>query len=87
MSITLKELRDFIQTIPYEMDNFSIVNGEIGQLNTEDDNSLTYRVDKPIITLYVDRESQEVCFLHQTQEDVNNIFPNHNQNGNTEGTE
>jgi hypothetical protein len=82
----LKELRDFINTIPKEMDNFSVVNGEVGYLDPEDDSSMVYRVDMPIITVYVDEQSEEVCLFHQTREDVNNIFPNRESNGDTEGT-
>lgn len=72
--MTLKELRKFINEIPEEMDNYELVNGEFGYLDMEDDNSVVYRVDKPISTLYVDEQSQEVCFFHQTREDVNEFY-------------
>jgi hypothetical protein len=82
--MTLKELRDFLDKIPTEMDNFSVVNGQVGYLNSEDEDSMVYRVDSPVIALYVDEHTKEVCLFHQTQEDVNNIF-NNNEDGNTEG--
>lgn len=85
--MTLKELKDFIKRIPQEMDDFTIVNGEVGYLDPEDDNSMVYRVDNPIVTVYVDENNKEVCLFHQTREDVNNIFPNKTDDGNTEGTE
>jgi hypothetical protein len=47
---------------------------------------MVYRVDNPIIALYVDENTKEVCMFHQTQEDVNNVFPNKESNGDTEGT-
>lgn len=72
--MTLKELRKFINEIPEEMDNYELVNGEFGYLDMEDDNSVVYRVDKPISTLYVDEQSQEVCFFHQTREDVTEFY-------------
>ena len=68
--MTLKELRKFINNLPEEMDEFEVVNGEVGYLDPEDNDSAVYRVDKPIIALYVDEASKEVCFFHQTREDV-----------------
>jgi hypothetical protein len=81
--MTVKELRDFIDKIPAEMDEFMVVNGEVGYLDPNDDDSMVYRVDNPIIALYVDEQTNELCFFHQTKEDVNNIFPNKESNGNS----
>jgi hypothetical protein len=83
--MTLKELREFLDKVPTEMDGFTVVNGEVGYLDPNDDDSMVYRVDNPIIALYVDEHTKEVCLFHQTQEDVNNIFPNKESNGDTEG--
>ena len=86
--MTLRELRDFVNQVPEEMDDYEVVNGEVGYLDMEDDDSMVYRVDKPIIALYVDDHSHEVCFFHQTQEDVNNIYnPNIEEDGDSETTE
>lgn len=74
----LKELRKFINGLPEEMDSFEIVNGEVGYVSPENKDSLVYRVDKPIIALYVDESGNEVCFFHQTQEDVTKILDNKN---------
>ena len=68
--MTLRELKDFVNNLPEEMDGFGVVNGEVGYVDPEDVNSMVYRLDKPIIALYVDQQSEEVCFFHQTQEDV-----------------
>jgi len=84
--MTLGELREFLSQLPEEMDNFEVVNGEVGYLDIEDEDSMVYRVDKPIIALYVDENSQEVCFFHQTQEDVNNVYNKNNDDDVTEGT-
>lgn len=81
--MTLKELKEFLVSIPEEADSFEIVNGEVGYLDPKDSESMVYRADKPIIALYVDEHTKEVCFFHQTQEDVNNVFPNNNANGDT----
>ena len=72
----LKELKAFIAKLPEKMDDFDVVNGEVGYLDVEDDDSVVYRVDKPIIALYADEKSSEICLFHQTQEDVNAAFPN-----------
>lgn len=78
--MTLKELKSFIAKLPIEMEEFTIVNGEIGYINPEDEESLVYRLDKPIIALYVDEKDHEICFFHQTQEDVNKAMPDGNSN-------
>lgn len=72
--MTLAELRDFLTQIPEDMNEYNIVNGEVGYLDPNDENSMIYRADKPIIALYVDENTKEICFFHQTQEDVNQIF-------------
>jgi len=76
--MTFKELKEFVNSIPEEFDSFEVMNGEVGYLDPEDDDSMVYRVDKPIVALYVDEHTNEVCFFHQTQEDVNQTFPNGN---------
>jgi hypothetical protein len=73
--MTLRELKGFLDKLPTHMDDFDVVNGEVGYLDEQDENSMVYRVDKPIIALYVDEKSFEICFFHQTQEDVNSALP------------
>ena len=72
--MTLNELKNFVNRLPEEMGEWSVVNGEVGYLDPEDDNSMVYRVDKPIIALFVDENSQEICLFHQTQEDVTGML-------------
>jgi hypothetical protein len=43
-------------------------------LDVEDENSAVYRLDKPIIALYVDEKDEEICFFHQTQDDVKEML-------------
>ena len=66
----LSELKKFINSLPLEMDDFTVVNGEFGYLDPEDENSLIYRVDKPVLMINVDEKDQEVVLLHQTREDL-----------------
>lgn len=72
--MVLSELKKFINGLPEDMDEWSVVNGEVGYLDPNDDNSMVYRIDKPIIALYVDKQSHEICLFHQTQDDVTNIL-------------
>jgi hypothetical protein len=73
----LKDLRKFLDEVPSEFDGFELVNGEVGQLD-EEDGGFAYRVDKPIIAMYIDENSNEICFFHQTQDDVDSVM---NQQG------
>lgn len=67
----LKELKDYLNSLPEEMDNFSVVNGEYGYLDENDEDSFIYRVDKPVLVCLVEKEGEEVVLLHQTREDLN----------------
>ena len=72
----LKDLKEFLTEIPDQFDDYELVNGEYGLLDATDENSAVFRADKPIITMYVDIQTQEVCFLHQTQEVIDEIKKN-----------
>lgn len=62
--ITIKELKDFLETLPPEFDNFTMVNGETFEI----DDIHYARLDKPIISLSIDEETKELCLLHQSIE-------------------
>jgi hypothetical protein len=72
--MTLNELKKFVNGLPEEMGEWSVVNGEVGYLDPSDNNSMVYRLDKPIIALFVDESSQEICLFHQTQDDVTGML-------------
>lgn len=72
--IKLSELLKFLNNLPESFMDFGIVNGEVGEIPDENgENNMVYRCDKPIISLYVDEESKEICFFHQTQSDLKDI--------------
>ena len=71
--MTFKDLKEFIGKIPDNFDDYEIVNGEVGYIHVDDD-TLSYRVDKPIIAMYVDEQTQEICFFHQTRQDVDKFY-------------
>jgi hypothetical protein len=74
----LGELREFINKLPEDMDNFIVVNGEYGFLDPSDDNSVVYRVDKPVLMVTVDENDKEILLLHQTREDVKTMMGDDN---------
>lgn len=65
--MTLKELKDWINTLPEEFMEFNVVNGEEGQL----DDQYFYRLDKPVVSLVVDKESKEFVLLSDKEEPFN----------------
>jgi len=71
--MTLKELKTYINSIPNNMDEFEMVNGEFG-LGKD---GLTFvMTNNSIMTIYVDEKNKEIQFLHQTDKDVKDILLN-----------
>lgn len=58
----ISELRKFVNAIPKEMDDFQIIYRRFED-EAEDDNVLF--LDYPLISIYVDEESQESIFLDE----------------------
>jgi len=63
--IKLKEVRDWIDTLPKEFLEFDVVNAEEGILT--EDGEYTYRMDKPVVSLNVDVDNQEILILNQNE--------------------
>jgi hypothetical protein len=57
----LKELKEWLSSLPAESDDFDIVNGDLTETETE----YTYQVEKPVVALYLDQENKEVIVLTQ----------------------
>jgi len=62
----LSEMKDWVNKLPEEFMDFSVVNGEYGTIDDE----IYYRVDKPITTMTVDIETKEILILNDTNEEV-----------------
>lgn len=62
----LIELKDWINTLPVDILEYDVVNGEEGELDGE----LKYRVDKPITLLLVDDETKEIVFCNQIYDEI-----------------
>jgi len=58
----LKELLEWINSLPPEFLEFTLMNAEQGVLSEED--GLTYRLDKPVVSLNVDEQTQEILLLN-----------------------
>jgi hypothetical protein len=69
----LSEIKEFINSLPAEMDDFTVVNGEYGFMDPENEKGFIYRVDKPVLAINVDEKDMEVVLLHQTRENLTNI--------------
>lgn len=68
--ITVKELRAYLTSLPVEFDDFGMVNGEVAHVD-----GISYsRLDKPIVYMAIDQETNEFVLLHQTMAEVNEII-------------
>jgi hypothetical protein len=57
----LKELKDWLTTLPNDSDDYEIVNGDL----IENENEYQYQIEKPVVALYVDTEHKEIIVLTQ----------------------
>ena len=78
--MTLGELKEYINSIPEEMDEFTVVNGELGLAK---DGNTFVMTNNEVHTAYVDVNNGEVQFLHQSDKDVKDLI--YGLNGDTEG--
>lgn len=69
--MTLKELKIYVNSIPENMDDFIVVNGEF--CLAKDGNTFIMSNNK-VLTAYVDRPNREIQFLHQTDKDVKDLI-------------
>ena len=70
--MNVKELKDWLNSLPDKFDDYNVVNGEYGQLD-EDDEQFYYRVDKPVTTTAIDQESMELIILNDTDLSKNEL--------------
>ncbi len=61
----LHELKDWVNSLPDKFLEYNVVNGEVGFLATDaPEDDFTYRIDKPIVALVVDEETEEVVIMN-----------------------
>ena len=70
----LRDLRGLLDKVPEEFDNFELLNGEMQILEMEGKETIMFRIDKAIVGIRVEDDSKEIIFLHQTEEDINNLI-------------
>lgn len=68
----LHELKSWLDNLPDEMKNFTVVNGEVGLI----DGKYMYQVDKPLTTLTVDADNKEIVLMNDSNETEENIIKN-----------
>jgi hypothetical protein len=78
--MTLGELKEYINSIPEQMDVYTVVNGELGLAK---DGNTFVMTNNEVHTAYVDTKNGEVQFLHQSDKDVKDLI--YGLDGNTEG--
>lgn len=69
--MTLKELKEYITSLPSRLDDFNVVNGEL--IVVKDEESLML-INHSITTIYVDEPAKEIQFLYQSEEDIRNLL-------------
>jgi Fe-S-cluster formation regulator IscX/YfhJ len=63
--MTFLELKEWINSLPEDFNNFQVMNG--GETVKED--IYMYRIDSPITTCVVDKESKNIIFLNDFYDD------------------
>jgi hypothetical protein len=67
----LSELKAFVNSIPDDMNDFIVVNGEF---TLDKDGNTFIMSNKVVLTAYVDRPNNEVQLLHQTDKEVKELI-------------
>ena len=63
--MTFKELKEWVNNLPEEFDEYSVVNGEFKEIDEE----YWCRIDKPLTLLTVDQEHREILLLNDEDPD------------------
>lgn len=67
----LKELKEYILSLPERLDDFNVING--GLVESEIDDSFVF-ISNTVHTVYVDEKLKEIQFLHQSEDDIKNLM-------------
>jgi hypothetical protein len=74
----LIELKNWVNSLPDEFLEYSVVNGETGKI----DEDYHFRVDKPATTLLVDKENKEIVILNDsemTEDEIKELMEKENK--------
>lgn len=67
--MTLKELKDWVNNLPENFDEFEVMNAEYHQI----DEQYMYRLDKPVTMLTVSESTKEILILNDENEETDDI--------------
>lgn len=65
--MTLKDLKDWANSLPSEFSEFEVVNAEAGKIKGTE---FSYRLDKPVTILTVDEQNKEILILNDAEKDI-----------------
>jgi hypothetical protein len=65
--MTLKDLKDWANSLPSEFSEFEVVNAEAGNIKGTE---FSYRLDKPVTILTVDEQNKEILILNDAEKDI-----------------
>lgn len=82
MGISVKKLKNYLNKLPAEFDDFELVNGEVIGVD-----EYYVRTDRPIIHLEIDENTKELMMLHQSETELEEILKQIEKYGTSEGTE
>jgi hypothetical protein len=69
----LRELLEFLNQIPAELADFDV---EIAELVESDESGVKYRLDKPVVAVYVREDTKEVLLMNAPIEQYENEIDN-----------
>jgi hypothetical protein len=69
----LKDLIEFLNQIPGELADFDV---EIAELVDSDESGVKYRLDKPVVAVYVREDTKEVLLMNAPMEQYENEIDN-----------
>ena len=68
--MTLKELKEFVNRLPDTFDDYEVENAEYMGSNSVggDSEDVKYRLDKPVIAIYVREDNKELLLMNAPME-------------------
>jgi hypothetical protein len=64
--MTIAELKEFINRIPDEMNDYTVENAEFMDNDNDD---IRYRLDKPVIAIYIREDTKELLLMNEKLSD------------------
>lgn len=61
--MTLKQLKEYINTLPNEFDDYEVENAEY--IGSNSDGDVHYRLDKPVVAVYVREGTKEILIMNE----------------------